>query len=116
MLSTHIGQASRLKSIDKPTCLPIFIRLCTEGFEILPLSLLSLALGVGNNPNPVSLMRRTNVGSWNAVPFRVIPDLGQVSEYSSKPSSPVATNEVCDVFHDCVSRLYLANKTGKLGP
>ena len=44
-------------------------------------------LGVGQNPDSVSSVRGTNVGSWYAVPFRVIPDLGQVSENVAKPST-----------------------------
>jgi hypothetical protein len=34
--------------------------------------------GVGNNPYSVASVRRTNGGSWYAMPFRIIPDRGQV--------------------------------------
>src|SRR5690606_3621870 len=49
----------------------------------------SLAVGVGNNPDPVSLVRGANGCSWYAVPLRVIPALGQVSEYSFEPQAKV---------------------------
>jgi hypothetical protein len=48
---------------------------------------LSTVTGVGNNPDSVPLVRRTNGGSWNAVPFRIKPDRGQISENFSKPST-----------------------------
>lgn len=57
-------------------------------------------------------MGGANGGSRNAVPFRVIPDLGQVSEYSSKPS----TKERCDVLHDEVVGSKFANQTGVFPP
>jgi hypothetical protein len=56
-----------------------------------------LASGVGNNPYPVSSVRRTNGWRWNAMPFRVIPDLGQVSENNVQPS----TKQRCHVLQDC---------------
>jgi hypothetical protein len=42
-------------------------------------------LWVGKDPNPVPDVRRTNGGSWYAMPFSVKPDLGQVSENLAKP-------------------------------
>jgi hypothetical protein len=50
-------------------------------------------------------MRRTNVGSSNALPLRVIPDLGQVSENSLHSPS----KQSCDVLHDDVAGSKLAN-------
>jgi hypothetical protein len=46
-----------------------------------------VVLGVGHKPESVSLVRGANGGSWYAVPFRVIPERGQVSENSAKPPS-----------------------------
>jgi hypothetical protein len=60
----------------------------------------SFFLGVGNNPHAVPSVRRTNGGSWYAMPFRIIPELGQVSDNSVKPPS----KECCDVLHDDVAR------------
>jgi hypothetical protein len=59
-----------------------------------------LLSGVGKYPNPVADMWRTNGGRWNALPLRVIPDLGQVSENS--PNS--LSKQSCDVFHDDEAR------------
>jgi hypothetical protein len=75
------------------------------------LSLLD-ALGVGHNPDAVASVRGAKGGSWYAMPFRIIPERGQVSENSVKPS----TKQSCDVLHDDISGLKLANKTGKLRP
>jgi hypothetical protein len=44
------------------------------------------AVGVGNNPEPISEMGRVNGGSRYAMPFRIKPERGQVSENVVKPS------------------------------
>ena len=62
-----------------------------------------LLFGVGHNPYAVPPMRGANVGSRYAVPFRVVPDLGQVSENAPHPSAWLlarATKQRCDVLHD----------------
>jgi len=64
--------------------------------ERIAVAFVLLASGVGNNPEPVAAVRGANGGSWYAVPPRIIPERGQVSENVSKPS----TKERCDVFHD----------------
>ena len=58
-----------------------------------------LASGVGNNPDSVASVRRTNGARWNAMPFRVIPDLGQGPENNVQPS----TKQRCHVLQDDVS-------------
>jgi len=80
-----------------------------ERLKKLPLSTVT---GVGNNPNPVPLVRRTNGGSWNAVPFRIKPERGQVPENAVEPSPA----KRADVLHDDVEGSKLANKTGVLEP
>ncbi len=72
----------------------------------------SAVIGVGNKPEPVSSVRCTNGGSWYAVPLRIKPERGQVSENSLKPPS----KECCDVLHDDVAWSKLANKSGVLRP
>ncbi len=67
----------------------------------------SLAPGVGNDPDPVSLVRRTNGGSRYAVPLRIIPERGQVSENDAK----LSPKQCCDVLHNDVSRQKFANKS-----
>jgi hypothetical protein len=59
-----------------------------------------LASGVGNNPYPVSSVRGANGARRYAMPFRVMPDLGQVSEYRVQPS----TKQRCHVLQHRVSR------------
>ena len=54
----------------------------------------------------------TNGGSRYAVPFRVIPERGQVSENSAHTSN----KQVCDVLHDDVAGSNLANNSGVLAP
>ena len=65
---------------------------------------------VGNNPDAIPSVRGTNGGSWYAVPFRIKPERGQVSENSAK--SPA--KQRCDVLHDDVAGLYFANNSGVL--
>lgn len=59
----------------------------------------AFAVGVCNNEDAVTEVRGADGCRWDAVPFRVEPDLGQVPEYSSKPERKVA----CDVLQDRVS-------------
>ncbi len=73
---------------------------------------LSTITGVGHNPEPVAAVRGTNGGSWYAMPLRIVPDRGQVSENSCKPPS----KQSCDVLHDDVERSKLVNKTGIFRP
>jgi hypothetical protein len=72
--------------------------------DVLRRSMWSLAVGVGmlwvgNDPNPVAPVWGTNGGSWYAVPFRIKPERGQVSENSLKAPS----KQSCDVLHDDVA-------------
>ena len=59
----------------------------------------STATGVGHDEDPVPNMRRTNGGSRYAVPFRIVPERGQVAENTVKSS----IKESCDVFHEHVA-------------
>jgi hypothetical protein len=43
--------------------------------------------GVAHNPNSVAPVRGANGESWYAVPPRIIPDRGQVSENRVQPST-----------------------------
>ena len=49
---------------------------------------------MGDDPDSVTEVRGTNGCRGNALPLRVIPELGQVSEYSSEPQGKVP----CDVL------------------
>jgi hypothetical protein len=80
---------------------------------VLPLPpVASCACGVGHNPDSLSAVRRANIGSSYALPFRVIPERGQVSE-NSPHSSP---KQSCDVLHDNESGSKLANDSRILSP
>jgi hypothetical protein len=72
----------------------------------------SLASGVGNNPSPVSSVTTANVGSWYAVPLRIIPESGQVPE--NVPEA--ASSELCGIFHDDEAGSNFANEACKLPP
>jgi hypothetical protein len=50
-------------------------------------------------------MRRTNGGRWNAIPFRVVPDLGQRPENDVQSPS----KQRCHVFQDDDLRSELSN-------
>lgn len=57
-------------------------------------------------------MGRAKGCRWKAVPLRVIPDLGQVSENSLHSPS----KQRCDVLHDDEARSKLANGSRVLAP
>jgi hypothetical protein len=59
-----------------------------------------MAVGVGNKDNPLTQMRGAKGCRREHVPFRIIPDLGQVPEYAV--DSP--PEQGLDVFHDRVGR------------
>jgi len=42
--------------------------------------IISLALGVGHEPEPLTLVRGTNGGCGEQTPFRIEPERGKVSE------------------------------------
>jgi hypothetical protein len=67
---------------------------------------------VGHKPDAVAAVRGTNGGRGYAIPFRIVPALGKVSEYSAH--SPV--KQRCDVLHNDVSRSNHANDSEKFGP
>jgi hypothetical protein len=71
-----------------------------------------LASGVGNNPYPVASVRGTNGARRYAMPFRVMPDLGQVPENGSQPS----TKQRCHVLQDDVLRSNHANGSNHFPP
>ncbi|MDR6511499.1 hypothetical protein J2792_002371 [Novosphingobium capsulatum] len=77
---------------------------CEGGAVIFPAS---FTVGVGNKPPTVSLVGRAKVPSWYAVPFRIIPDLGQRPQNVSKPS----TKQLCDVFQHDMAGSNFANQS-----
>jgi hypothetical protein len=65
------------------------------------------ARAVGNvsacadDPDPITEVRGTDGGSGNAVPLRVIPELGQIAK--DCPHSSVSSKEPWDVLHEDVA-------------
>src|SRR5690606_41646964 len=90
---------------------PVLVRYTSAEFRRRS-SMGSFAVGVGNNPDAVSLVRGANGASRYAVPFRVIPALGQVSENSSEPQGKVPW----DVLQEDVAGSYVANDSEDFGP
>lgn len=74
------------------------------------------ALGVGHKPDSFPPVGRTNRGSWEAVPFRIEPEAGQVCEYSSEKPSRIGSEESGDVLNHRPSGFNLAKQTGELRP
>jgi hypothetical protein len=66
----------------------------------------SVFVGVGNDPDPIPLMRGADAVCWNAIPLRIIPERGQVPENSSHPE----TKQAWRVFHDDDKRSKFANE------
>jgi hypothetical protein len=67
------------------------------------------ALGVGHNPYALSEVRRSNIGSGNNLPFRIVPARGHGPENTSEESSRLASKEAWDVLQHDKSRSYHAN-------
>ena len=65
---------------------PSAVRLVSSFVSLDMLSLNCASVGVGNNPDPISVVVRPNVGSRDTVPFCIKPDLGQVIEKLCEPS------------------------------
>lgn len=70
------------------------------------------ARGVGHDEYSVTAVRGTNGCRWYAVPFRVIPDRGQVTDDIVKPKS----KQCCDVLQQNCLRSKYANESRNLGP
>jgi len=111
-----VGHIPELAMSRKPICLltPRAACLSISLFNAsadLPLWL-SHAPGVGKNPDTITSVASANGGSRYAMPLRIIPERGQVSENVSKPP----TKQCCDVFHDDEAGSYLANKPCVFAP
>src|SRR5690606_9779780 len=72
----------------------------------------SLAVCIRNDENAITEVIGANGCRRNAIPFRIIPARGQVSEYDIQPSR----KQRCNVLHDDVAGSKLANDPGKLSP
>lgn len=72
----------------------------------------SRVVGVGHNPEPVTSVRGANGCSRYAVPFRVVPALGQVPENSSEPQGKVPWHVLQE--HEAGSNV--ANDSEDFGP
>jgi hypothetical protein len=67
---------------------------------------------VGHKPEPVALVRRSNVGSSQHRPPAVIPERGQITGHLPKSSN----NERWAVLHEHESGSNLANDAGHFDP
>jgi hypothetical protein len=47
----------------------------------------SVTTGVGHNEQPLAAVRRADIRGPQAIPFRIVPSLGQVPEYAIEPSA-----------------------------
>jgi hypothetical protein len=79
----------------------------------LPRVVTSWVCGVGQDEEAFAAVRRSDFRSRKSVPDRIVPALGQVSEYSAKV--PVS-KEACHIFQEDVAGSQLANGTVGLGP
>jgi hypothetical protein len=85
---------------------------CDGGSEVR----MAVAVRVGHNPDALASVLGSKGCSRYAVPFRIVPEGGQVPENSAKPSSPLASKQVCDVLHEDVARSKFASQAGDLAP
>jgi hypothetical protein len=59
---------------------------------------------VSHNPDAFSEVRRADIGSGEHRPFRVIPEVGQVTEDRTEGVSSVSGKQAWDIFHEDVAR------------
>lgn len=80
------------------------------------LSVRALKLFVGvpkcENEDPLSLVRRPHIERSEAVPFRIEPEIGQVSENNVESSG----NKGANVLHEDEARTHLGNDASHLAP
>jgi hypothetical protein len=67
---------------------------------------------VGDDEDTPPKVRRTDIGSGERVPLRIVPDFGKGPEYVEQPSN----SERCDVLHDDESWSNLAYESIPLPP
>jgi hypothetical protein len=71
-----------------------------------------VALGVGNQEEPITSVMGAKGCRWDAVPFRIEPARGQVPENSLNPPN----KESCHVLHEDVAGSKLANEPEVFSP
>jgi len=77
------------------------------------LAFVLLAIGVGSkDPDSLSQVGGSDIGRREHTPFRIEPEVGQVSENSIHPPN----KEPWHVLHEDVSRSNFANHSRHLGP
>ena len=79
----------------------------------------SSVVGVGQEPPPVAEVWGACIGSGNNSPFRVIPDLGQLSDHGAPicfPSIVRSNKDAWDVLQDDESWSHLPNDSEGIGP
>ena len=79
----------------------------------------SAAVGVRQEPPPVAEMGRSRIGSGNNSPFRVVPDLGQLSDHGAAicwPSIVRSNKDAWDVLQDDESGSHFPNDSERVGP
>lgn len=76
----------------------------------------SPAAGVGQHEDPLPPMRSPDVGRRAHDPFRIEPEVGQVSEYVSEGAPSIGREQATDVLHEEVARSRLANASNDFRP
>jgi hypothetical protein len=87
------------------------------GFKEFKIAVESEAVGVGHPPKekpPIPAVWRSNVRRSKTRPFRIDPDLGQVTE--DKIESSAGKSDRCDVLQEHEPGSYHANDPRKLSP
>jgi hypothetical protein len=61
-------------------------------------------------------VRGAKCGRWNTLPFRIIPEGGQVSENLTEGGSPISAKEAWNVLHEDVAGSKIAYEARELRP
>jgi len=109
------GPVSCGRSVEHATAVRRFIPPVRLG-EVPGPPVPSDADGVGHDEHPVTEVRGTKGGRWNARPLCIVPEFGQVPEDLLRCSALDSSEESGHVLHEDVAGSKLANKAGVVGP
>ena len=102
-----MSQASHRRLGFPPSCAdnpsedvaPFLYRRRFEPLRVVTISVVahrSVTVGVSHNPDAISEVTGANGSRWNAIPFRIEPERGQIPENVSKTPS----KQTWDVLHE----------------
>jgi hypothetical protein len=109
-----VGQ-QRMASVSVDGGSPSISHRCCE-VVVRAVARSSLALGVGQDKDPLTAMGCPDFGSCETVPLRIEPEFGQRPENFSEGLAPINAKEPCDVFQENELGSNVAKNPRDVGP